>query len=48
MLLDLINIGVAVGIVLPCGIAALHVISYALPVPGRNILFLTHPINSSI
>jgi len=37
MLFDLKNIGIAVGLLFLSRIAALHVISCALPVPGRYL-----------
>jgi len=43
MLLDLKNIGIDVGILLLSRIAALHVISYALPVISRHLWLHTHP-----
>jgi len=43
MLLNLTNICIAIGILLVFRIAALHVIWYALPVPGSHLWFLTQP-----
>jgi len=42
MLLDLISIGTAVRISLLSRIAALHVVWYSLPVPGRHLQLSTH------